>query len=73
MHLLSRRGLLALFGAAAAGAAQSVRSPDNPKSDNQKSPGSFLSFGSQESLTGGAYYPTTVGLSTLRGCTENLL
>jgi Ca-activated chloride channel homolog len=39
MHLLSRRGLLALFGAAAAGAAQSVRSPENPKSDNQKSPG----------------------------------
>jgi Ca-activated chloride channel homolog len=32
MHLLSRRGLLALFGAAAAGAAQSVRSPE-------KSPG----------------------------------
>jgi Ca-activated chloride channel homolog len=40
MHLLSRRGLLALFGAAAAGAAQNpVRSPDNPKSDNPKSPG----------------------------------
>jgi Ca-activated chloride channel homolog len=40
MHLLSRRGLLVLFGAAAAGAAQNpVRSPDNPKSDNPKSTG----------------------------------
>ena len=40
MHLLSRRGLLALLGAAAAGAAQNpVRSPENSKSDNPKSPG----------------------------------
>ena len=44
MHLLSRRGLLALFGAAAAGAAQSVRSPDSQKSPGAASDGDVPVF-----------------------------
>jgi Ca-activated chloride channel homolog len=50
MHLLSRRGLLALFGAAAAGAAQSVRSPDNAKSPGAANDGDVPIFRSGTQL-----------------------
>jgi Ca-activated chloride channel homolog len=50
MHLLSRRGLLALFGAAAVGAAQSVPSPDKAKSPGAANDGDVPVFRSGTQL-----------------------